>query len=145
VRRVNLREPVYDRSSEREGYRWRAAKVGAQLGAQKIGGTLYELDGGERTFPYHLHHGMEEWLIVLAGAPTLRAPEGERVLRLGEVVCFPPGPTGAHQVRGPGRVLLLSASRTPETIEYLDSGKLGAGPPGRIFRMDDAVDYWEGE
>ena len=30
------------------------------------------------------------------------APDGERELRRGDVVCFPPGPEGAHQVRGPG-------------------------------------------
>jgi uncharacterized cupin superfamily protein len=145
VRRVNLLRPEYDHSSEREGYRWRAARVGGQIGAERIGGSLYELGEGEKTFPYHLHHGMEEWLIVVDGSPTLRTPEGERELRRGDVVCFPPGPAGAHQVRGPGTVLLLSANRAPETVEYLDSGKVAARPPGRIFRASDAVDYWEGE
>ena len=53
-------------------------------------------------FPYHFHHGMEEWLLVVDGTPTLRTPDGERELRRGDVVCFPPGPDGAHQVRGPG-------------------------------------------
>jgi hypothetical protein len=33
----------------------------------------------------------------------------------------------------------------PETIEYPDSDKVGASPPGKIFRTGDAVDYWEGE
>ena len=42
-------------------------------------------------------------------------------------------------------MLILSASRAPETVEYLDSGKVGARPPGKIFRVADAVDYWEGE
>ena len=39
---------------------------------------------------------------MLDGTPTLRDPDGERVLRRGDVVCFPTGPEGAHQVRGPG-------------------------------------------
>jgi hypothetical protein len=30
-------------------------------------------------------------------------------------------------------------------IEYVDSGKVGARPPGQFFRAADAVDYWEGE
>jgi hypothetical protein len=42
-------------------------------------------------------------------------------------------------------VLILSATRSPEVIEYVDSGKIGVRPPGKIFRADSDVDYWEGE
>jgi uncharacterized cupin superfamily protein len=145
VRRVNLFSPDFDHTSEREGYRWRGARIGTQLGAERIGGSVYELGDGERTFPYHVHHGMEEWLFVVAGSPVLRTPAGERSLRPGDVVCFPAGPDGAHQVGGPGTVLILSANRVPETVEYLDSGKVGAVPPRKVFRAADAVDYWDGE
>jgi uncharacterized cupin superfamily protein len=145
VRRVNVFAPEFDNSRDREGYRWQAAWLGKQLGAEKIGASLYELPEGEKSFPYHFHHGMEEWMIVVDGTPTLRHPDGERELRRGDVVCFPPGPEGAHQVRGPGTVLILSAQRVPETIEYPDSDKVGASPPRKIFRMGDAADYWEGE
>ena len=61
------------------------------------------------------------------------------------MVCFPTGPEGAHQVRGPGTVLILSANRSPEVTEYLDSGKIGVRPPGKVLRADAEVDYWEGE
>jgi uncharacterized cupin superfamily protein len=145
VRKVNLFAPEFDHAGEREGYRWRGARVGRQLGAERIGASLYELGPGERASPYHFHHGMEEWLLVLSGTPTLRSPDGELVLRPGDVRCFPVGPTGSHQVRGPGTVLILSANGAPETVEYPDSGKVGAMPPGKIFRIEDAVGYWEGE
>jgi uncharacterized cupin superfamily protein len=145
VRRLNLFASEFDHGSERDGYRWRGLRVGKALGAARIGASLYELPAGERTYPFHFHHGMEEWLLVVSGTPTLRAADGERELRAGDVVCFAPGPEGAHQVRGPGTVLILSADRSPETVTYPDSGKLGARPPGKIFRLEDAVDYWEGE
>jgi uncharacterized cupin superfamily protein len=145
VRRTNVFAAEFDRTSERDGFRWRSAGIGRQLGSERIGASLYELGDGERSFPYHFHHAMEEWAIVVAGTPTLRSPEGERVLRAGDVVCFPTGPDGAHQLRGPGSVLLLSATHTVESVEYPDSGKVGARPPGKIFRAADAVDYWEGE
>jgi uncharacterized cupin superfamily protein len=119
--------------------------VGADLGAEKIGGSVYEIPEGEATFPYHFHHGMEEWGIVLAGTPTLRSPDGDRQLVRGDVVCFPPGPAGAHQFRGPGRLLMISAQRLPEAAEYPDSGKIGVMPARKIFRVRDATDYWEGE
>jgi len=145
LRKANLLDPEFDHSSSRDGYRWQAARVGKQLGSVRIGGTLYELAEGQRSFPYHFHHGMEEWVLVVDGTPSLRTPAGERTLRRGDVVCFPPGPEGGHQLRGPGTVLLLSSTSVPETIEYADSGKVGARPPGKIFRIADAVDYWEGE
>src|SRR5438105_364936 len=124
MRRVNLLAPEFDRASERDGYRWRGAQIGKQLGASRIGGSLYELGAGERTFPFHFHHGMEEWVLVVDGSPVLRGPDGERELRAGDVVCFPAGAAeGAHQLRGPGRVLMLSANRMPEVASYPDSGK----------------------
>jgi len=142
---VNVFSPEFDHSSEREGYRWQGQRVGLAAGATQIGGCIYELPEGEKTYPYHFHHGMEEWLVVLSGSPVLRGPEGRRVLRRGDVVCFPRGEEGGHQVIGPGSVLILSASHAPESIEYPDSGKVGVRPPGKIFRLADATDYWEGE
>ena len=145
MRRTNLFAPSFDYESEREGYRWRSARIGRAIGSKLMGATLYELPDGEKSYPFHFHHGIEEWLVVVSGSPVLRGAEGERVLRPGDVVCFPTGPEGAHQVRGPGTVLIVSSSHSPETVEYVDSGKVGARPPGKIFRLADAADYWEGE
>ena len=80
-----------------------ASALGKQLGAEKIGASLYELGDGERGFPYHFHHGMEEWLIVARGNADAPRPDGERELRRGDVVCFPRGPEGAHQVAARAR------------------------------------------
>jgi uncharacterized cupin superfamily protein len=148
VRRLNLLDmdaSEWSHGPMRNGYRWRSSGVGRLLGATRIGGSLYDLGDGERTFPCHFHYGMEEWLIVVDGTPTLRRQWYERELRAGDVVCFPVGPEGAHQVRGPGTVLILSATHSPEVIEYVDSGKIAVRPPGKTFRADSEVDYWEGE
>jgi uncharacterized cupin superfamily protein len=145
VRRTNIFTPELDHSSEWAGYRWRGARVGKAVGGEQIGACVYELPEGERTYPFHFHHATEEWLIVVAGTPTLREPEGERVLRAGDAVCFPVGAEGAHQIRGPGAVLIVSANQPLECSEYPDSGKLGVGPVRKLFRVADAVDYWDGE
>lgn len=139
-----------DRDSRREGYRWRGVwGLGERLGASRMGASVLELEEGEQSFPYHFHHGVEEWLYVIAGSPTLRDPDGERTLQAGDLVCFPSGPEGAHSVRGPGRVMLLSAGGPPSICVYPDSEKLGTRPGlehDRLnFRRADAVDYWEGE
>ena len=84
---------------EHDGFRIREAQVGPRLGAELIGGSVYEIDPGKKLWPYHVHHANEEWLVVLRGRPTLRTPEGERQLVEGDVACFPRGAAGAHQLR----------------------------------------------
>jgi uncharacterized cupin superfamily protein len=138
-----------DEEERSEGWRLRWASVSDVIGSARIGGSVYELDEGQWTFPYHYHHGVEEWLLVLAGEPTLRTPDGERQVKPGDTVCFPSGLAGAHAVRGPGRILMLGARRTPSVVVYPDSDKVGTRPPepgDRLnFPRSAAVDYWDGE
>jgi uncharacterized cupin superfamily protein len=64
-------------------------------------------------------------------------------------VFCPAGEAGAHKVTNhgdePARILIWSNRSTPGTTIYPDSNKVGAWPPGKLFRLDDAVDYFEGE
>jgi uncharacterized cupin superfamily protein len=93
-----------------------------------LGATLHMLpphtDGG----PLHFHHGNEEMLIVLRGRPTLRTPQGERLLSEGEIVVFPVGPDHAHKCRNttdePVRYLFVSNRASPDAVEYPESGLL---------------------
>ena len=145
----NLASGALPNELTRDGWRTRSVRVGDELGATMIGGSVYELPADERSCPYHFHHGVEEWLIVVAGAPTLRTPDGTRTLGPGDVVCFPPGAAGAHDVVGPGRVLILSTGSPTSVSVYPDSDKLGTRPADRAdwltFRRGHAVDYWDGE
>jgi uncharacterized cupin superfamily protein len=155
MKNANIFDPQFEEASERpEGWRWRYARLGPVIGAEKMGATVYELPPGARSFPYHYEYPEEEWLICLAGNPTLRTPEGERRLEPGDVACFPPGPRGAHQFRNdtdePVRVMMLSTMSFPAVAFYPDSGKVlvvpERGGEGRaLFRVEDSVDYWEGE
>jgi uncharacterized cupin superfamily protein len=112
-----------------------------------------EIEPGSRLWPYHTHYLNEEWVIVLRGEPTLRSPEGELVFEEGDVVCFPRGKAGAHQLSNrtdsPVRVLMLSSMVRGEIIEYLDTGKVLAkdvDDEDVLFaRPGPAVEYWEGE
>ena len=154
----NVFEPEFDDAGERQGFISRRAPLGRQADAKQLGASLYELLPGQATFPYHWHVANEEMLIVLQGSVGLRGPEGWREVGEGAVVAFPRGEQGAHQLRNPGdqpvRFLLISEMRGPDVVLYPDSGKVGAreaapgSPPGALrlnFRVEDAVDYWEGE
>jgi uncharacterized cupin superfamily protein len=94
-----------------------------------LGASVYELGAGNFAI-YHFHHGAEEMLIVLRGRPTLRTPDGERVLDEGDVVFFPPGPDGAHALRNdtdaPVRFVMVSDHPSPEVVEYPDLRQITA-------------------
>jgi uncharacterized cupin superfamily protein len=125
---------------------------------RELGVSLYELPPGQTQTPYHFHHGNEEVLVVLRGRPVVRTPTGERELRPGDVVHFPKGPSGAHQVFNradePARYLVAASHASPEIVEYPDSGKLVAMSRGEsqrggalwtMHRLADAVDFLDGE
>jgi hypothetical protein len=71
---VNLFGDEWDGGRDRPGWEWKRLGVGERLRAEKIGASLFELAPRQRTFPYHWQAVQEEWLIVLAGRPTLRDP-----------------------------------------------------------------------
>ena len=70
--------------------------------SNRLGASIWELQPGSTQFVYHFHHGSEELLIVLRGQPTVRMHDGDRLLGEGDVVPFPPGPEGGHQIRNDG-------------------------------------------
>jgi uncharacterized cupin superfamily protein len=154
LRRVNLfRAGVEDLPERRDGYRLAYARLGPQIGAAKIGATVYELPPGQSTFPYHYEHGCEEWLLVVAGRPTLRHPGGENELEPGDLVCFPEGPEGAHKVTNStnetARLVILSTKASPAVAVYPDSDKIGVFTEDEaddvMVRRESGVDYWDRE
>jgi uncharacterized cupin superfamily protein len=152
----NLNDPQFDEERGREGFRARRARIGHQLATERLGISQWELTPGQAAYPYHLHLAEEELLIVLEGTPSLRTPDGWRDLAEGEIVSFPRGEAGAHQVmnRTDATVAFLAISThgEPDVVLYPDAGKVGVGerrPRGgglrKWFRLDDAVDYYDGE
>ncbi|HEY5059648.1 MAG TPA: cupin domain-containing protein [Gaiellaceae bacterium] len=147
----NLLECELDDGEDRPGFLHRRVVIGRRLGAELLGATVYEVPPGEKLWPYHWELGCEEFLIVVAGRPTLRTPEGERLLALGDVVHFPEGEPGTHQLRndsdGPFRVLIGSTKSPLAVAGYPDSGKVLIWADGRerLVLRDEALDYWDGE
>ncbi|MFT3864880.1 MAG: cupin domain-containing protein [Solirubrobacterales bacterium] len=154
MKRVNITDPEFTwDESDPEGFRAGMARIGKVLGAKETGVSVYELPPGQAICPYHYECGEEEWLLVLAGNPTLRTPEGEERLDPWDVVCFPRGPEGAHAVRNGTeetvRVLMFSTVVALTATVYPDSDKVGiwTGDPATdlLVRRSSAVDYYDGE
>ena len=92
-------------------------------------------------------------MLVLDGRPTMRTPEGTERLEPFDVVFFPTGPAGAHQLRndtdGPVRVLMWSNVVYPTATAYPDSDKVGVWTGDKaedvMVVRSSKVDYFHGE
>jgi uncharacterized cupin superfamily protein len=154
MRRVSLSNPTFEYdAADPQGFRAGMFRCGPQLGATDSGASLYEIPPGEAVCPYHYEYGEEEWVLVISGRPSVRTPEGTEELKPLDMVFFPKGPEGAHQVRNdsdePARVLMFSEVRTPAATVYPDSDKIGVwtGNPddNLMATRSSKVDYFHGE
>jgi uncharacterized cupin superfamily protein len=157
--RANLGRPDFDAPRDRPGFCCRRARIGRQAGSERLGASLYELPPGQAPWPYHYHLANEELLVALQGTPSVRTPRGRRTLAEGEVLSFPAGERGLHQVRNEGddaaRTLVVSQMVAPDVVVHQESGKIGARAkaPGSAeesgleawLPIDSRVDFWEGE
>lgn len=138
---------------EPEGYRGGEAPFGKAVGGKELIVRLFELPKGQTLCPYHYEY-VEEWLLVMTGELQVRTPDGISAARAGEVVCFPAGADGAHNVWNesdePARFVMFSSAATPSVAVYPESGKVGLWTGEKhdqwMFRSADAhVEYYEGE
>lgn len=133
-------------------------RVGAKIGARKLGYSFFSVPPGKAAFPYHTHSGNEEMIYILEGEGVLRFGEEEVRVETESVIACPPGADFPHQLINTGssalRYLVVSTMEYPDLSEYPDSNKVGAysspavGPNvgfRALFVRDRNVNYYEGE
>jgi uncharacterized cupin superfamily protein len=153
VQVVNLRScEVAADARARDGHRFLRTMIGQSVGAALTGFSIYELPPGEKAWAYHYELNREEWLIVVDGEVVVRTPGGESTLRAGDVVCFPVGEEGAHQVRNdsaaPARFAMPSSWAGDGYVAIRpDSNTALLAGPGfrRIVPLDEDLGYWDRE
>ena len=139
------------------------APISSVLGAEKLGYNLTVVPPGKSAFPFHNHFGNEEMFYILEGSGELRYGNDRYPLRAGDIIACPcGGPDRAHQIINNSasetlRFLAVSTTISPDMFQYPDSGKTGAsyyagtdaaGFPQAVRlrnRIDDNLDYWDGE
>jgi uncharacterized cupin superfamily protein len=135
-----------------EGHRFALRHIARELDAKLTGLTVYDVEPGQATWPYHFELNEEEWLIMIEGELTVRTPGGEQVLRAGDLVCFPVGADGAHAVRNDGTArarfaMPSSVAALGDACVYPDSGTFKLDGPGFSFRgrFGDPTEYWDSQ
>jgi uncharacterized cupin superfamily protein len=147
-----LRAQLGESERPRDGHRFRRTMVGQEVGATRTGFSVYELPPGQKLWAYHYELNREEWLLVVDGAVVVRTPDGDLVLRAGDVICFPIGEEGAHQVRNDS----AEVARFAMPSSFAGDGYVAIRPDSntvlivganfrRIVPLDDDLGYWERE
>lgn len=153
---VNEADLEWD-ETDRGDTHFRRKQLSAEVPADQLGCSIYELSPGAQSWPYHYHTANEEAMYVLAGEGQVRTPAGKRRLTPGEFVTFPPTEDGAHRVVNDGdetlRYLMVSTMTEPDVTIYPEMEKFGVfvgSPPGGedrtfqgFFDLDADVPYWE--
>ncbi len=139
---MNLFEPVWDAEVGEQGAALRAVRLAQHAGSRRLAANLYELEPGAMVSPLHFHHANEELLFVLSGTPTLRTgPDRERELEPGEVVAFPSGPDGVHQIvnrsGAASRLLICATNEFPEVAEQVENGIVAVITPSGLRLLPD--------
>lgn len=157
---VNLADVTVEKIKAPEGSPFGGSRqrVGAQIGARKLGYSFFSVPPGKAAFPYHTHSGNEEMIYIIAGAATLRHGREQLAASAGSVIACPPGAEYPHQLINTGteelRYLVVSTMEYPDLSEYPDSNKVGAyataavGPQvgfRALYVKDANVGYYEGE
>ncbi|MEE8119820.1 MAG: cupin domain-containing protein, partial [Gammaproteobacteria bacterium] len=115
---------------------------------------------GRAAFPFHSHRVNDELFYIMEGHGQVRIGNDTHNIKQGDFIGLPADSGNAHQIKNTGdqplKVLALSSSLSPEVAEYPEIGKIGVlvgkppmGEPDerslrKFFRMDDAVEYWDG-
>ena len=134
----------------------RRQRVGAAVGAAKLGYSVFTVAPGKAAFPFHTHYTNEEMIYIFEGEGRLRIGAEEAAVASGTFIAFPPGAEKPHQLINTGggdlKYLCVSTMEYPDITEYPDAKKIGAltcAPGGGSFRAfyrkGDDVNYYEGE
>jgi uncharacterized cupin superfamily protein len=131
-------------------------RVGAAVGAEKLGYSVFTVPPGKAAFPFHTHYANEEMIYILEGEGLLRMGAEEARAAPGMFIALPAGDDKPHQLINTGvrelKYLCVSTMVYPDITEYPDAKKIGAltcAPGGTslraFYRKGDDVPYYEGE
>lgn len=124
---INVDE-VVPSAVARGAHRFTRASLGGAAGGRQLGGSVYVLEPGARSYPLHWHGANEEAIYVLAGTGLARLGDARVPIRAGDWIALPTGPAHAHQLINDGAAplvyLCVGTEHTVEVIGYPDSGKL---------------------
>ena len=134
-----------------QGYDYTKREL-VKRGTGKLVVNHYTIAPCASAYPYHYHTQNEEVFYILSGEGILRTADGEKIVRPGDLLYFPANEGGAHKLTNTSETetlvyLDIDTSNVIDVSVYPDSGKIGiwGGGINKTYKLEDAVDYYEGE
>ena len=75
--------------------------------------NFVEVEPGNFAYGYHYHEENEEVFYIISGEASVKTEAGEKLLKAGDIICFPANEKGSH--------VIANASKT-EKLVYIDFG-----------------------
>lgn len=148
---TNVKDVPQSHKNDHEGYEYyRRELIPKNQGQCNI--AIYEIPPNKSAYPYHYHMKNEESFYIISGKGLLRTPDGERIVSAGDFMFFPPNENGAHKLTNvsDNENLVYIDFDTANDLEvafYPNSDKIGIWGMNinKLFKLDQSVDYYEGE
>jgi uncharacterized cupin superfamily protein len=132
------------------------------LTTNKMVASLYEIPPGKVSWPFHYHIANEEIFYIIDGVGELRMNEKTVKVKAGDLLRFPIGEKGVHQLKNisadkPLKYLDFGTTHHPDLVFMPDSNKVGlfgGGAPcqnntnrfiWKYFDLDTEIEYLKGE
>jgi uncharacterized cupin superfamily protein len=115
--------------------------------------AVYEIPPMKANYPYHYHITNTEVFYIISGQGILRTPNGDRVIKPGDIIVCPPAENGAHKIINNSQTESLKyidfdTTNSPDIIKYPDSDKTGIfihNQSGTFYKNDYNTNYYDGE
>ena len=105
------------------------------------------LHPGKTNYPLHYHLKCDEMFYIIKGQCTLRTIDGEKTVAEGDVIVFPPGEQGAHQLINnsdePVVYIDVKVTDSPDVVIMPDSEKflIMSDKIFNWYKLDSNVNY----
>ena len=132
------------------------------LTTNKLVASLYEIPPGKVSWPFHYHIANEEIFYIIEGEGELRTNDKIVKVKSGDLLRFPIGEKGVHQLKNistdkPLKYLDFGTTNHPDLVFMPDSNKVGlfgGGAPcqnnknrfiWKYYDLDTEIDYLKNE
>lgn len=138
--------------NKHDGYEYNRRDFVTRESGRKSLVSIYEILPHKAAYPYHYHLKNEETFYIVSGEGVLKTCDGERCVKAGDLLYFPPNEKGAHKLINTSDHETLvyidfDVVHDLDVAVYPDSGKIGVWGKSvnRVYEMDQDVDYFKGE
>jgi uncharacterized cupin superfamily protein len=114
---------------------------------------IYDIPPLKAAYPMHYHEANTEAFYIIEGNGVVKTLTNDLNIKKGDVIVFPPGKEGAHQIVNTSKNELLTyidfdTTNSPDICRYPDSDKVGIiihNTSSEFYKASDQTDYYEGE